>query len=203
MKVISVVGLKGGSGKTSTAVPVAWEAAREGRVVLLDVDPTLSATQWVRAAELEHERLRLETLAVEDLEDRVNALEDAGETEWVVIDTPPLKGDVVMIAAGVADLVVMPLHIGSGDIAQVVQTVGLLKLPRKVNPNLKAVAVLNHARTMTRQTRATREEVEAAGVPVAQTSIPFLELYVNAKGSKPNAKWWHFRDLWAELRGLL
>lgn len=203
MKVISVVGLKGGSGKTSTAVPVAWEAAREGRVVLLDVDPTLSATQWVRAAELEHERLRAETLNVDALEDRVNALEDSGDVEWVVIDTPPIAGDVVMRAAGVADLVVVPLHIGSGDLAQVAQTMGLLRLPMRANPDLRAVAVLNHARTMTRQTRETRAEVEAAGLLVAQTSIPFLETYVNAKGSRPNARWWHFRDLWTELRGLL
>ncbi|WP_189065432.1 ParA family protein [Deinococcus seoulensis] len=203
MKVISVTGLKGGSGKTSTAVPLAWEAAKAGRTVLLDLDPTPSASQWMHAANLTGETLRVEQLDIKGLDDRVNDLEEAGDAEWVIIDTPPVARDVVMQAAGVADLVVIPMHIGSGDVAQVVQTLGLLKLPRQANPNLQVIGVLNHAGTMAAQTRRTREAVEGVGLAVAQTVIPYREVYVNAKGSRPTAKWWHFTQLWTEIRGLV
>lgn len=200
---ISIVGLKGGSGKTSTAVPLAWEAAKSGRTVLLDTDPTLSASQWAEVAGLAGGALSVERLDIGALEDRVTALEDAGDVEWVFVDTPPVAGDVVMQAAGVADLVVIPAHIGSGDLAQVAQTLALLRLPRRANPALRVVGVLNHAGTMAAQTRRTREELEAAGLVVADMAIPYREVYLNAKGSRPTARWWHFAELWAELRGAL
>lgn len=202
MKVISVVGLKGGSGKTSTAVPLALEAAKTGRVVILDMDETPSASQWVEAAGLAGETLQVERLDARSLEARVNALEDAGEVDTVVVDTPPVARDVVMLAAGVADLVVIPVHIGSGDVAQVAQTQQLLALPLRANPNLQVRAVLNHT-GMSAITRETREALEGVGIPVAVREIPYRRAYVIAKGSRPTADWWHFGELWAELRGLL
>ena len=38
---------KGGVGKTTLAVGLAWELAREFRVLLVDIDPQFNATQWV------------------------------------------------------------------------------------------------------------------------------------------------------------
>lgn len=202
MRVISVVGLKGGSGKTSTAVPLALEASREGRTVLIDMDETPSASQWIRAAGLEGESLRVERVGTRAINARANELEDEGQTDWVIVDTPPVAQDVVMLAAGVADLVVIPVHIGSGDIAQVVQTRTLLDLPLRANPELQIRAILNHA-GMTAVTRETRAALEGEGLTVAEREIPYRKAYVVAKGSAPTADWWHFTELWQELRGLL
>jgi chromosome partitioning protein len=44
MKVVAVYSTKGGVGKTTTAVNLAWEAAREFRVLLWDLDPQGAAT---------------------------------------------------------------------------------------------------------------------------------------------------------------
>lgn len=201
VNVISVTGLKGGSGKTSTAVPLALEAARAGRTLLLDLDETPSASQWLSAAGLE-DRVPSERLDIKHLEDRVNAIEAAGEVEWLVIDTPPVRQDVVMLAAGVADLVLIPVHIGSGDVAQVAQTGRLMRLPLQARPTLIVRAVLNHT-GMPAVTRETRAAVEAAGLGVLATEIPYRRTYVVAKGSAPTADWWHFGKLWGEVRALL
>ena len=46
-KVVSLINMKGGVGKTTLAVGLAWELAKEYRVLLVDIDPQFNATQWV------------------------------------------------------------------------------------------------------------------------------------------------------------
>jgi chromosome partitioning protein len=46
-KVVSLINMKGGVGKTTLAVGLAWELAKKHRVLLVDIDPQFNATQWV------------------------------------------------------------------------------------------------------------------------------------------------------------
>ena len=55
--IISVINLKGGSGKTTTAMALATAAARHNRnVSVLDTDPQGDATTWAGDAEDARER---------------------------------------------------------------------------------------------------------------------------------------------------
>ncbi|WP_082702310.1 ParA family protein [Pseudacidovorax intermedius] len=46
--VVSLINMKGGVGKTTLAVGLAWELAMKGRrVLLVDIDPQFNATQWI------------------------------------------------------------------------------------------------------------------------------------------------------------
>jgi len=44
MKIVAVYSTKGGAGKTSAAVNLAWESARSGDVLLWDLDAQGAAT---------------------------------------------------------------------------------------------------------------------------------------------------------------
>lgn len=45
--VISMINLKGGVGKTTLTVALAWELAKTYRVLVVDIDPQFNATQWI------------------------------------------------------------------------------------------------------------------------------------------------------------
>lgn len=46
-KIVSLINMKGGVGKTTLAVGLAWELAKKHRVLLVDIDPQFNATQWI------------------------------------------------------------------------------------------------------------------------------------------------------------
>jgi len=45
--VISMINLKGGVGKTTLTVALAWELAKNYDVLVVDIDPQFNATQWI------------------------------------------------------------------------------------------------------------------------------------------------------------
>lgn len=50
-RIISLINMKGGVGKTTLAVAFAWELAKKFKVLLVDIDPQFNATQWLVPAD--------------------------------------------------------------------------------------------------------------------------------------------------------
>ena len=123
---IVVSNVKGGVGKTTTAVYLAAVAGRRGRgpVVLVDADPQGSTAEWYDADPLEGVEL-VEGPSVRTVGKAMN-LEDG----IVVVDTPPGEGTVVQAALGRADAVVIPTRAGGVEPNRVVATLAMT--PRNV-----------------------------------------------------------------------
>lgn len=206
-KIITAVQKKGGAGKTSTIVPLAYLAAQSGkRVALIDADPTPSAWQWVQAAGLAGERLACDRVTASELPGLLEDIRKSGAIDYVMVDTAPGDSHLIVQAMAEADLCLLPAHIGSGDLPQLVETWGLMRLPLKANPGLRHLIVINHGGTMPAVQRDTIAGIgeEIPDARIARTVIPYNRQYALAKGTRPDAaKWWHYVNLWNEIQEVL
>jgi chromosome partitioning protein len=153
---IVVSNVKGGVGKTTTAVYLAAVAGRRGRgpVVLVDADPQGSTAEWYDADPLDGVEL-MEGPSVRTVGKAMNQQDGI-----VVVDTPPGEGTVVQAALGRADAVVIPTRAGGVEPNRVVATLAMT--PR----NVPAGVVICSARLGTNDLDATIDWWTELKVPV-------------------------------------
>lgn len=154
MHVISVIGQKGGSGKTTVALGVAVAAARAGKTVaVLDADPQATAAQWGdRRLAAGRKAPIVTSCQAARLADTLDLARSHG-ADLVVIDTPGKSSDASIAAARVADLVLVPLRPQMWDLDTLRAVDDILGLAG----NPPAAVVINHAPARgTRHLDATR-----------------------------------------------
>lgn len=186
MRVLTVAGLKGGVGKTTSAVHVAHGLAARtgGRVLLVDADPQGSALSWDEQSDGAWRAAGVTAVAlpVRDLHRRVADL-GAGYG-WVVIDTPP--GDVAVSASAIraATDLILPLPPSTIDMDRLRPTLELLAEvdPLRTEPVTPRV-LLTRVRAGTVSARAVREVMGSLGLEVMATQIPLREAYASAHGA--------------------
>lgn len=152
---IGVVNVKGGVGKTTTAVYLAALLRDESPILLIDTDPQATAAEWLEEAPLKGVQV------VEAPSERLltRAVELAGDAT-VVIDTPPGIERLVRTAIGNSEAVVIPTRVGGVEISRVQATISMLP------PQLPRGLVLIAGRMRTRDYRETLRGWQEAGVPL-------------------------------------
>ena len=119
MRVLAMASQKGGSGKTTLSGHLAVQAERavQGPVVLIDIDPQASLTDWWNEREAEAPALAQTTVArlAADLE----ILRQQG-FKLAVIDTPPSITVAIQTVIQIAELIVVPTRPSPHDLRAVV-----------------------------------------------------------------------------------
>jgi chromosome partitioning protein len=153
---IVVSNVKGGVGKTTTAVYLAAVAGQRGRgpVVLVDADPQGSTAEWYDADPLDGVEL-VEGPSVRTVGKAMNQQDGI-----VVVDTPPGEGTVVQAALGRADAVVIPTRAGGVEPNRVMATLAMTPA------NVPAGVVICSARLGTNDLDATIDWWTELNVPV-------------------------------------
>jgi chromosome partitioning protein len=183
MIVIAIVGQKGGTGKTTTAIGLAVAAAETGQTaVVIDLDPQANAANW-------RDRRQTENPAV--MSAPPSRLKQALETaashavDFVVIDTPGKSDSAAIEAARAAHIVLVPL----GPHIFHLETLPGLRDLLRVAGDKPALVVLNgiHPQATRQAKEAKRMIADLFGFEVCPAHLSRLDIYAESQttGSTP------------------
>lgn len=158
--IVALLNQKGGVGKTTLALNLAGEWARQGkRVTLIDADPQGSALDWSQ------QRVR------EGLERLFGVVGLARDADHIVIDGPPRVAALMRSALLASDLVLIPVQPSPLDGWASAEMLALVAEARIYRPDLAARFVLNRCGARTVLARETAETLADHDPPVLAATI--------------------------------
>lgn len=178
--IVSLVNLKGGVGKTTSALYFAAVEANQGKSPLvLDADNERSALEWASSGELPFEVLEAQK---DGLARQARSLEREGHT--VIIDAPPNNREVLWAAAAVAGRVVVPISPTGVDVNRLRATLEVLLDVEETKGELDTSILLTR---WDKRKRLAREAEELLSqFPLLSPRIRALTRYEDGFGSRPN-----------------
>lgn len=155
MFTISLVGQKGGTGKTTAALGLAVQAARAGRAVaVIDLDPQATAANWKDRRK--EENPAVVSAQASRLRQTLAACMSA-EVDFVFIDTAGRNDDSALNALRVSDLALIPTRPNMVEI----ETLGAVNDLLRLAGNPQAFVLLNGIHpSATKQADEARETIQ-------------------------------------------
>lgn len=180
MKVISFVCQKGGTSKTTTAINLAVEAMAYGlEVVLIDLDPQVSACDWKDIRGVAPPVVA--ATPVPHLERGLKAAAENG-ADLVIIDTAGRTNDAAAAAARFADLVFIPLQPSLVDLKTIGATLEIIRLAG----GKPTRAILSRVRAAGTRHEDSATWLQTQGVEVCPFSlgerVTYQDAYANGLG---------------------
>jgi chromosome partitioning protein len=171
--------LKGGVGKSTSAVFLACGLARTGRTLLIDADPQGSVLSWSEQAE--DFPCTVIAWATRDLAKRVADVAD--DYAHIVIDTGPQNEPLLRQALAVTDQLLIPVSPTLMDAGRLGPTFDLVEDVGAFR-SIDARVLLTKVRP-TRSAREAREGLEAQGLPLMASEVRLREAYATAVDAVP------------------
>lgn len=160
MKVITIAHQKGGVGKTTLAVNLAYCFGEESRVAIVDADVQGSVTDL---------KDFLTGVDVHDLESLLSG--KLTDYDLIVIDTPPYLSSRLTELFALSDYVLVPTKAGILDAMAIRATIALLQQSMNAKPALKAGIVLNMVLPRTSLTEEVKEILTGYDIPLLSSRI--------------------------------
>jgi len=161
MKIITVAHQKGGVGKTTLALNLAYCFKEGARVAIIDTDPQGSISNIKPI--LEQHGIAL--IAPQDI-DKVR-----NQYDIAVIDTPPYLSTTLPEFFKYSDFVLVPTKASVLDIMAIRATIKLLREAMKEQPQLKASIVLNMVKSRSAITAEIKEILDEYKFPILNTMV--------------------------------
>lgn len=189
---VAVCGLKGGIGKTTTAVYLSELAAKEAPTALFDADVTPTAYMWSQqSGGLTASVSRMATTQIGPEVEKLG-----GMFAHFIIDCPPGHVDITRAAMAAADICVVPCAPSQKDISTLPSTLELAELVGR-----PLVVLLVKYRRWTLASRRAERALVDNGVPILRASVGNHTAFETDMESVPT-RFYGYEDVWEELKTL-
>lgn len=171
MPVLTITSRKGGCGKTVLAMSLAGALAEQDiDVALLDADPNGNAHRWATQT---REGKPIAAYAEADAERLAELLPSLADRHaGLIVDTAGFGNQAAAVAIAAADLVLVPVTPGEGDLVEAQRTVAYVNgLSRSTRRPIEVRVVANRIRRGTTLSRHVLAELEALKLPRLQTAM--------------------------------
>ena len=138
---IGILNQKGGVGKTTTAVHLAyWLKRKRKKTLVIDADSQKSSSQWL-------ERIDMDYKIIDDPEDVYEqSLDLSAQYDYVIVDAPGVLGDTSKSILLAADLAIIPVQPTQLDIDSTEETLRIVRNAQRVRKGEpKTTIFLNRA----------------------------------------------------------
>jgi chromosome partitioning protein len=184
--ILTFASQKGGAGKTTGSITVAYEYASSGfRVLLVDTDRQQSILDWNadRGDDMPlPDTLSIAAMTGTKLHKDINKI--IQNFDHIIIDTPgeAFSGEIARSAALISDVVIIPCVCSAKAVRSTKKTIRLMKEMRLANTQLKVFFLFNHVEATSMRKRIEPMVLEALGdeIVLMKTEISKRVLYDKA-----------------------
>ncbi|WP_377289822.1 AAA family ATPase [Rhizobium sp. SG2393] len=173
MAVISFANTKGGAGKTTAALLLAMDCARQGkRVVILDGDPQKWITSWAEVSGAVANITVISHVTPASLQTHIRELRS--QTDIFIIDLAGQRDTLLATALGLSDHVLIPVQGCAMDArggAQVLEILQQMKMRDGINIAHSVVLTRVNSIVTTRAMQVIKQLLASRGVNVLDTAI--------------------------------
>jgi len=203
-KVIGVVQLKGGAGRSTVATNLAAELARSHKTALVDCDiPQGTCASWYSVREQENKAGELTLETAQGHQELLAVLDKLESYEYVILDAPPRIAEVTRAILMVSDLLLVPLGASAAEIWATTDLLDTIEEAEKERPQILTRIVWNKYRGYTKSaqelTKAVRKELK---VPALVTRLGYRVAYSEALARGLSAAEWGDKNAREEVLAL-
>lgn len=181
MRVISILGQKGGSGKTTLATNLAAGLIREGhKTVIIDTDPQQSAMEWSKNSP--ESSIPVFGVVEKDLKTSLSAIDPS--YSFAILDGTGKLELKTSASIRLSDLILIPVQPSPYDVWACAELAETIRFRRESNDGLpKAYFVISRQRSNTKLSREVGDAIVEYCLPVFSSGTTDREVYKQSASS--------------------
>ena len=178
-KVISIVNIKGGVGKTTISINLsAGISDTDRKVLLIDTDPQESATDWIRKrkeldkSEITHKNFHFynSEFKPRKAKETISALKKG--YDLIIFDNPPKDYHTVIHIIANSDFCIIPISTSASDIKSTKQMVDIIQEGKRRNLfNVNPFLLISNKFIGTTVGNQFRKTIDIINIPIMKTEI--------------------------------
>lgn len=183
-RIVGIVQVKGGAGRSTVATNLAGELGKVGKTVLIDADmPQATAASWAAVRQQEG----IDGAVVSDTaathQELLAKLEmHAEDADYIVLDAPPRLAEMTRAILMASDLTLVPVGASVAELWATADVLDIITQAKKLRP-IDARMLWTRFRPQTRLAQdLTDRAKDELGLPIMRSALGFRVVYAEALG---------------------